>query len=454
MVIEGSGITGCIAALSSAAQGATVTLVERRTAAQQELGILVRDRHAHVCVADAWSRLSALLPEFKALLASSKSEFDCNIGDPGTLIRWDSPAGVLVPTEIGQECYAGPYGKLAHAFLELVQNQPSIRLLQGIEVTALQPEHRSLTLSNGESIRYDQLLLASGTFGESQPRYAGWGLEFETEPYSARCTYDSFEIDLSAPLLEFRGFLSEADPATKDVSFLYVPRTDLTGILTVGSFGKAQESLSIQASPQDLTRILDACPRALPRDFVSKIARVSFAARMRPRAAAYHKLASRHAKQGIFLIGDALLNIPPYLGLGIASGLQSLKALELYQSALARGGDPDFHLLFEREASQILARLSRYEKQWGSQPRARRRKPNFKTRLLLRIVRFMIESATRGQNPAAARYLMRRFHLTLDGSYGALIQALLSIVLHDRFKLRKDSHAGLLATYRQRADAS
>jgi hypothetical protein len=200
---------------------------------------------------------------------------------------------------------------------------------------------------------------------------------------------------------------------------LYVPRSSTSGILTLGKFGKELNVIT----KEELVNALQPWARFIPADFIDKICNISKSTDFRTQEIWWHKLGNTY-NNSIFLIGDALLRVPPYTGLGFAVSIQSINSVIDTIKYEAQGNAHSFNSIFENRCKDIFVRLYRYQKHWGVEPKKVSNSlislSPFK--ILSRIItEFIFREAQINNSQAAAIYLIERFHLIQDASLTGLL---------------------------------
>lgn len=428
LIIIGAGVSGLLGAAVLSKYFNKITVFEKSAYENYIKQIEARDRHAHVCVAGALEKYFDLLPEFQHSL--NKNGFF--IGDPGIDIRWSTVLSSLPKVVTESKSGYGSYKVFWQSLNEIVKTRTNVDVIYDVKNIRLNKASKNLiyqinSVSNTTS--YDLILVANGSPGRENSFLTDNDLEYNTQIYSGYCCYHSFDIHLKAPLAQEFSFISEAQPGVKDLSMLYVPRTSTEGILTIGNFGTPLQIGSVD----DLAEVLKPWQKLIPSDFIAKLSNVSKQSDFRSTEIWWHKLVSKR-ESNVFLIGDSLLRVPPYTGLGLAVSIDSLKSLLEHIRLTHSGYQSDFNEIFRRNADEIFIRLRRYEKQWSKQLTPEntliRKSIHFSiSKLLIRKVsEFIFNEAQLNQSPIATKYLVKRFHLAQNSKVYGLLNILTQII--------------------------
>lgn len=428
LIIIGAGVSGLFGAAILAKYFNKITVFEKRTYKNYIKQIEARDRHAHVCVAEALEKYFDLLPEFKDSL--SKNGFFT--GDPGIDIRWSTVLSSLPKVVTESTSGYGSYKVFWQSVNEIVKTRTNVEIIYDVKNIKLNKTSKKLNYqlnSISYTTNYDLILVANGSPGRENSFLADNDLECNTQIYSGYCCYHSFDIHLKAPLAQELSFISEAEPGVKDLSMLYVPRTSTEGILTIGNFGNPIQIGSVD----DLSEVLKPWQKLIPSDFISKLSNVSKQSDFKSTEIWWHKLASKGVSN-IFLIGDSLLRVPPYTGLGLAVSINSLESLLEYIRLTQSGYQSDFNEIFRRKANEIFIRLQRYEKQWSKHLTPEKKFTSNSMRfsisklLVGKVSEFIFNEAQLNQSPIATKYLVKRFHLVQNSKVYGLLNTLTQII--------------------------
>lgn len=443
LIVIGAGVSGLYAASVFSEFYKKVIVLEKASAAIHLKQVEARDRHAHVCIAGALEKYKDFIPDIHQRL--KKNGFF--IGDPGVDIGWSTVNSTLPKVETNSLSGFGSFQAFWNSIKETVELKKNIEIVHGasdIKLDSAANEISWKVSENSKSISYDLVIIANGSPGRENIFLKENQIRYETQSFSGYCCYHSFDVKLSSALSKNVAFISEAQPGVKDLSLLYVPRTNNQGILTVGNFGNPLEVNCLE----DLVLPLKPWNHLLPRDFLTKLSVVSKQADFRSSEIWWHKL-SKNKSDNIFLIGDALLRVPPYTGLGLAVTAESVESLILHLKQKRAGIQSNFDTIFRKKANEIFIRIKRYEKQWGKNLALResvtRPQKSFSifTFLNRKIAEFIFDEAEKKQSRIAAQYLIRRFHLAQDSSFLGLIQTISKILIAHIFKIRGRSHEEL-----------
>lgn len=443
LIIIGAGVSGLFAAAVFSKFYKKVVVLERASSAIHQKQIEARDRHAHVCVAGALKTYMNLIPGFHERL--KKNGFF--IGDPGIEIKWSTVNSSLAKTETNSLSGYGSYKAFWTTIIETVFEKNNVEIIYGVSELKVNSSANEIIWKNSDTVttsRYDVMIVANGSPGRENAFLKENQINYETQTFSGYCCYHSFDVKLDSPLSKDVAFISEAKPGYKDLSLLYVPREATQGILTVGNFGNPLEVNRLN----DLVSPLETWKHLLPNDFLSKLNEVSKQTDFRSNEIWWHKISPNNSKN-IFLIGDALLRVPPYTGLGFAVAASSIESLIMHLKQISAGLQSDFNLIFREKADEVFIRIKRYEKEWGrklgSKEVIRPQKRTFSlTQFVSRkIAEFIFHEAEVKQSKIASQYLIRRFHLAQDSSFVGLIQTLIKIKFTQLFDIPGRSHEEL-----------
>lgn len=409
-VILGAGISGLLAGAVLARRGLSVVILETRSQSEHLRMVQARDRHAHVCVGKAVANLNLILPEFAQNAARAGIVFD----DPGRSIFWSVPNGQFQSTDTGITAGYGSYQSFFVAIHESVVNMKRVAILYDVDVIEVNHALRTLSLeasSTKQTLRYEKLLVANG---ESRLDFLNETCA-QTTQFHGRCLYQSFELKLKSPLKEYRAIINDAVPNKKPISYLYAPRSSTTGILTICNFG---EVLKID-SADSLRSHLHQWRSQMPEDFIEKIECASSSTNYVSRQSYYR----RSQVEDLHFVGDSALKVTPYLGLGLLAATECALALDEH---LESGSN--YEELLAASTNEIIMRMKRFDRLWSAKPRQKHKKWQSPARV---IQAYLFSKAL--TTPTAARYFVRRFHLTYDSSYYLLVACLLRVIFEHYF---------------------
>ncbi len=422
LVIVGAGVSGIFAAIALSKKYRKIFLLEQKDEEIYEKQILARDKHGHICVSAALTSINNLIPNFSEELKRN----GVSIGDPGTEISWTTGSVTLQKAETGSSCGFGSYRGFIKALQCAAKLTSNIETVFSVKSISVNPGQKTIGFMKGnqtQSISYNSLLVATGSKGRELNFLDDWGVEYKTTTFGGRGAYHSFDVRLKFPLALSRGFISEADPKKKLLSFLYVPRNPTEGILTIGNFGSA---LKIR-NETELKEVLKPWKEQLPLDFLSKVDSISNQSDFGFSEVCWHQL--KYENQNIYLIGDALLKVPPYLGLGLNIAVQSVLSVMEHQESQMTTEAESFKSIFQGKANEVFVRVFRYERLWGDK---NSKAVRMKIRIFLRklflqqLSRLIFSSA--GESKVVARYLVRRFHLVEQSRSSGFIKLIFTII--------------------------
>lgn len=443
VIIIGAGVSGLLAAATLSEFYTKVIVLEKANSLFHLKQIEARDRHAHVCVAGALKTYTQLIPGFHDRL--KKNGFF--IGDPGLEIKWSTVNSPLPKTDTNSLSGYGSYKAFWNAIKETVNEKKNIEIVHGTSDIKINSDASEISWKLSEALMtsgYDLIIVANGSPGRDNSFLKENQISYETQTYSGYCCYHSFDVQLISPLSKDIAFINEAKPGFKNLSLLYVPREKTKGILTVGNFGNPLDVNSLN----DLVSPLGSWKHLLPNDFLSKVSEISKQTDFRSNEIWWHKVSLNNPKN-IFLIGDALLRVPPYTGLGLAVAASSIESLILHLKRINAGFHSDFNSIFREKADEVFIRIKRYEKEWGrkieTQDVNSRQKNSFSLTYFFsrKTAEFIFHEAEIKQSKIASQYLIRRFHLAQDSSFFGLIQTLFKILFSKLFAIAGRSHEEL-----------
>ena len=427
LIIIGAGVSGLLSAAILSKYFNKITVFEKCAYEIYLKQIEARDRHAHVCVAGALEKYFDLLPEFRNSL--EKNGFF--IGDPGVDIRWSTVLTSLPKVVTESTSGYGSYKLFWQALSDVVKTKENVEVIYNVKNIKISNESENLSYQVNSFVcttTYDLLLVANGSPGRENTFLADNNLDYQTHIFNGYCCYHSLDIQLKVPLSQDFSFISEAQPGVKDLSMLYVPRTRTEGILTIGNFGKPLHIETID----DLSEALKPWLKLMPTDFIAKLSNISKQTDFRSTEIWWHKLTNK-SESKVFLIGDSLLRVPPYTGLGLAVSVESLESLMEHITLSQAGYHSDYNEIFRRKANEIFIRLRRYEQQWGKQITHENKighsiRFSISKFLAHKVSEFIFNEAQLKKSPIAAKFLIRRFHLAQDSNIFGLLGRLTQII--------------------------
>ena len=271
-------------------------------------------------------------------------------------------------------------------------------------------------------------------------------IELKSEIFSGSCNYISLGIKLEEPLRTTTAFISEASPGEKNISLLYVPRSNFSGILTIGNFEKKELNLE---NVRTLKEELSKWENVIPSEFLQKISDITYKESYKTKETIWNKI--DHKKYpNIYMVGDSLLRVPPYTGLGLAVTLESIQALLAHKNSLLNRTLFNFDVIFRKQSNEIFKRVLRYQKHWGKEQEGFKRKYAFFPKKISKFFsKLIFDLAFNKQSPEAARFLFRRFHLVKSDNSISLIWVIFRAKIGLYKKRTKNLDGKVHRTYKQ-----